>query len=103
MSIPKKSMACAFSVPRCPAGPTVINERRQIRSAEVRLEELTRDLHPDILHAHFPVLNAIPAHPRRSPPVRNTVDIEGFQLSGEPDAAMKAQSGLSGMTVIGFS
>ena len=30
------------------------------------------------------------------------MDIEGFQLSGEPDAAMKAQSGLSGMTVIGF-
>ena len=47
------------SVP--PAGPPVINELRQIKATETRLEQLARELHPNILHAHSPVLNAIPA------------------------------------------
>lgn len=160
-----------YRSPVPPAGPSVINELRQIRATEVRLTELARELHPDILHAHSPVLNAIPAirvgrrlgipvvyevrafwedaavdhgttregslryrltraletwalrrvdhafticeglrreivargiPSERITVIPNAVDIEGFQLSGEPDAAMKAQLGLSGMTVIGF-
>jgi PEP-CTERM/exosortase A-associated glycosyltransferase len=42
-------------------GRTGINELRQIRTVEARLEQLARELKPDVLHAHSPVLNAIPA------------------------------------------
>ena len=38
-----------------------LNEWRQIRAVEARLEQLARELKPDVLHAHSPVLNAIPA------------------------------------------
>lgn len=44
-----------------PSGPPGINEWRLIRATEKRLEELARDLKPDLIHAHSPVLNAIPA------------------------------------------
>lgn len=153
------------------AGPPIINELRQIKATETRLEQLVRELRPDILHAHSPVLNAIPAlrvGKRLGIPVvyeirafwedaavdhgttregslryrltrgletsvlrqvdhafticeglrkdivargipsdkvtviPNAVDIEGFQLSGEPDAALKSQLSLDGTTVIGF-
>ncbi|MCP5225646.1 MAG: glycosyltransferase, exosortase A system-associated [Thauera sp.] len=49
---------------RCPvpeAGPAGINELRLMRATEARLEQLARELKPDVLHAHSPVLNAIPA------------------------------------------
>ena len=154
-----------------PAGPPIINELRQIKATETRLEQLARELRPDILHAHSPVLNAIPAlrvgkrlgipvvyeirafwedaavdhgttregslryrltrgletsvlrqvdHAfticeglRRDIVARgipaskvtvipNAVDVEGFQLSGEPDAVLKSQLSLDGTTVIGF-
>lgn len=153
------------------AGPPILNELRQIKATETRLEQLARELHPDILHAHSPVLNAIPAlrvGRRLGIPVvyeirafwedaavdhgttregslryrltraletwvlrrvnhafticeglrkdivgrgipadkvtviPNAVDIEGFQLSGEPDAALKSRLSLDGTTVIGF-
>lgn len=44
-----------------PPGLPIINELRQIKATEARLEQLARKLRPDILHAHSPVLNAIPA------------------------------------------
>ena len=44
-----------------PAGPAGINEWRLIRATEARLEQLARELRPDVIHAHSPVLNAIPA------------------------------------------
>ena len=44
-----------------PVGPPILNELRQIKATEIRLEQLARELRPDILHAHSPVLNAIPA------------------------------------------
>ncbi len=44
-----------------PAGPAGINEWRLIRATETRLEQLARGLRPDVIHAHSPVLNAIPA------------------------------------------
>ncbi|MBK7814107.1 MAG: glycosyltransferase, exosortase A system-associated [Rhodocyclaceae bacterium] len=159
---------------RCPvppSGPPVINEWRQMRAIEARLEGLARDIKPDILHAHSPVLNAIPAlrvgrrlgipvvyeirafwedaavdhgttregsvryrltraletwalrrvdhafticeglrkdivsrgiAPDKVTVIPNAVDIEGFQLSGEPDAELKRRLGLDGATVIGF-
>ena len=49
---------------RCPvpeAGPAGINELRLMRATEARLEQLARELKPDVLHAHSPVLDAIPA------------------------------------------
>ena len=49
---------------RCPVpevGPAGINELRLMRATEARLEQLARELKPDVLHAHSPVLNAIPA------------------------------------------
>ena len=47
------------SVPE--TGPAGINELRLIRATETRLEQLARELKPDVLHAYSPVLNAIPA------------------------------------------
>jgi PEP-CTERM/exosortase A-associated glycosyltransferase len=154
-----------------PAGPPVINELRQIKATEIRLEQLTRELRPDILHAHSPVLNAIPAirvgrrlgipvvyeirafwedaavdhgttregslryrftraletwalrhvdhafticeglrkdivtrgiPADRVTVIPNAVDIESFQLSGEPDTELRSQLRLDGATVIGF-
>ena len=160
-----------YRCPVPPAGPAGINELRLMRATEARLEALARELKPDVLHAHSPVLNAIPAirvgkrlgipvvyeirafwedaavdHGTtaegslryratrametwaikraghvfticeglrrdiigRGPPenkitvIPNAVDVEGFQLSGEPDAALKQQLGLAGKTVLGF-
>lgn len=162
---------CFFRTPVPAAGPPVINELRQIKATELRLDQLARELRPDILHAHSPVLNAIPAlrvGKRLGIPVvyeirafwedaavdhgttregslryrltrgletwvlrrvdhafticeglrndivargipkekvtviPNAVDIEGFQLSGEPDAVLKSQLLPDGTTVIGF-
>src|SRR5690606_1390728 len=42
-------------------GRSGINELRQIRAVQARIEQLAAELKPDILHAHSPVLNAIPA------------------------------------------
>lgn len=44
-----------------PAGPPIVNELRQIKATEARIEQLAGELRPNILHAHSPVLNAIPA------------------------------------------
>lgn len=44
-----------------PPGPPGINEWRLIQATERRLEALARELKPDLIHAHSPVLNAIPA------------------------------------------
>ncbi len=159
---------------RCPvpeAGPAGINELRLMRATEARLEQLARELRPDVLHAHSPVLNAIPTirvGKRLGIPVvyeirafwedaavdhgttaegsiryratravetwalkrvdhafticeglradivargipaakvtviPNAVDIEGFQLSGDPDPELRRQLGLEGCTTIGF-
>jgi PEP-CTERM/exosortase A-associated glycosyltransferase len=50
-----------YRTPEPPPGPPVINELRQIRATDARLGQLCAELKPDILHAHSPVLNAIPA------------------------------------------
>jgi PEP-CTERM/exosortase A-associated glycosyltransferase len=42
-------------------GPAGINEWRQIEAIYGRLVELVKTYRPDIIHAHSPVLNAIPA------------------------------------------
>ena len=160
-----------YRCPVPPAGPAGVNELRLMRATEARLEALARELKPDVLHAHSPVLNAIPAirvGKRLGIPVvyeirafwedaavdhgttaegslryratrametwaikraghvfticeglrrdiigrglpenkvtviPNAVDVEGFQLSGEPDAALKQKLGLDGKTVLGF-
>ena len=39
----------------------VVRELALMRATARRLEEVARDVRPDILHAHSPVLNAIPA------------------------------------------
>ena len=151
--------------------PAGINEWRLMRATEKRLEQLARELRPDVLHAHSPVLNAIPAirvgrrlgipvvyevrafwedaavdhgttaegslryratrrleswalkrvdhvfticeglrrdilargiPDNRVTVIPNAVDVEGFQLSGEPDEALKRKLGLEGKTVLGF-
>lgn len=153
------------------AGPSGVNEWRQIRATELRLEQLARELRPDILHAHSPVLNAIPAirvgkrlgipvvyeirafwedaavdhgtttegslryratraietwalkrvdhafticeglrrdivergiPESRVTVIPNAVDVEGFQLSGLPEAGLKSVLGLEGCTTVGF-
>jgi glycogen(starch) synthase len=39
----------------------VLRERAQMHALEQRLLEVARDIRPDVLHAHSPVLNAFPA------------------------------------------
>lgn len=160
-----------FRTPVPAAGPAGINELRQMRATEARLEQLARELKPDILHAHSPVLNAIPAirvgkrlgipvvyeirafwedaavdhgttaegslryratrametwalkrvghafticeglradivargiPEERVTVIPNAVDVDGFQLSGDPDPQLRQQLGLAGRTVLGF-
>lgn len=50
-----------------PAGLAGVNEYL-IRATEARLEALARSCAPIVLHAHSPVLNAIPAIRPRPPP-----------------------------------
>ncbi|ATE60934.1 TIGR04063 family PEP-CTERM/XrtA system glycosyltransferase [Thauera sinica] len=50
-----------YRSPVAEPGRAGLNELRQIRTVEARLEQLARELGPDVLHAHSPVLNAIPA------------------------------------------
>ena len=160
-----------YRSPVPPPGRSGLNELRQIRAVQARIEQLAAELRPDILHAHSPVLNAIPAiraGKRLGIPVvyeirafwedaavdhgtttegslryratkgletwaikradhvfticeglradivgrgipaakvtviPNAVDIETFQLSGEPDPVLREQLGLTGTTVVGF-
>ncbi len=42
-------------------GIPVLRERRQMQATEQRLQGLVQRLKPDIIHAHSPVLNALPA------------------------------------------
>ncbi len=160
-----------YRTPVPPAGPAGVHELRQMRATETRLDALVRELRPDLLHAHSPVLNAIPAirtarrhglpvvyevrafwedaavdhgtttegslryrvsrmmetwafrrvdhvfticeglrrdivdrgiDARRVTVIPNAVDVENFQLSGDPDPVLRAQLGLEGCTVLGF-
>jgi PEP-CTERM/exosortase A-associated glycosyltransferase len=148
-----------------------LGELQLMRQLERRLFEVARQVQPHILHAHSPVLNALPAlrvGKRLGIPVvyevrafwedaavdhgtttegslryrmtkhletralkradhvfticeglrhdiagrgiaedkitviPNAVDIDAFQVSGQPDEALKAELGLSGCTVLGF-
>lgn len=47
--------------PPVPGGSGLIGLLAQMKATEARLEQLARSLRPDIIHAHSPVLNAIPA------------------------------------------
>ncbi len=151
--------------------PSGVAELKQIRAVQSRIEELARELRPDVLHAHSPVLNAIPAiragkklgipvvyeirafwedaavdhgtttegsvryrvtraletwalkhidhafticeglrrdivgrgiAEAKVTVIPNAVDVEGFQLSGDADPALRGQLGLEGATVLGF-
>tara|TARA_R110000787_G_scaffold63279_3_gene142568 strand:- start:152 stop:1360 length:1209 start_codon:yes stop_codon:yes gene_type:complete len=46
-----------------PGGPAlpVLRERAEMAATERRLDEIVPEIRPDILHAHSPVLNALPA------------------------------------------
>ncbi|NML14410.1 TIGR04063 family PEP-CTERM/XrtA system glycosyltransferase [Azohydromonas caseinilytica] len=148
-----------------------LGEIALMRSLERRLQEVAEQVRPQLLHAHSPVLNAIPAlrvgkrlgipvvyevrafwedaavdhgtttegslryrltrrletHALRNADhvfticqglrgdivarglgedkvtvIPNAVDIEAFDVGGEPDGALKAQLGLAGCTVVGF-
>ncbi|MBX3643356.1 MAG: glycosyltransferase, exosortase A system-associated [Rubrivivax sp.] len=49
---------------RCPAaidGPPLLREWKLMRALEARLTALVRESRPDVLHAHSPALNAVPA------------------------------------------
>ena len=49
---------------RCNAaisGPPLLREWRLMKALELRLEALARQTRPDLLHAHSPALNALPA------------------------------------------
>lgn len=50
-----------FRTAAVPEGLPVIGQFALMRATEQRLEEVARQIRPDLLHAHSPVLNAIPA------------------------------------------
>jgi PEP-CTERM/exosortase A-associated glycosyltransferase len=50
-----------YRSPVPPPGPAGLNEWRQIEAIYGRLVEIVKTYHPDIIHAHSPVLDAIPA------------------------------------------
>jgi PEP-CTERM/exosortase A-associated glycosyltransferase len=52
---------CFYRTPLPLPAPPLIDELRQMRALETRLEGLMHSLQPDLLHAHSPVLNVIPA------------------------------------------
>lgn len=160
-----------FRTPPISVATPVLRETALMRALRSRIVEVATKLRPDVIHAHSPVLNALPAlsagrrlgipvvyeirafwedaavdhgtareqGPRyrmthaletwalkrvdhvfticeglradivgrgisaeRVTVIPNAVDIESFQLSGEPDAALKSRLGLEGRTVIGF-
>jgi len=47
--------------PHEPVATPLLAELKQMKATEQRLDELARRLRPHVLHAHSPVLNAIPA------------------------------------------
>ena len=156
-----------------PSGPRLpgLTEVAQMKATQARLLEVAQRVRPHLLHAHSPVLNAIPAlrvgrqlgipvvyevrafwedaavdhgtthegsmryrltrrletHALRQAQhvfticeglradivgrgiaahkvtvIPNAVDIDSFTPGGQPDAALKAQLGLAGATVVGF-
>ncbi|BAL25901.1 TIGR04063 family PEP-CTERM/XrtA system glycosyltransferase [Azoarcus sp. KH32C] len=160
-----------FRTPEVKARTAVVHEVALMQALERRIGEVAATVRPDVIHAHSPVLNALPAlragrrlripvvyeirafwedaavdhgtareHGLRYRATRtletwalqrvdhvfticeglradivargipkgrvtvipNAVDIESFQLSGEPDRALKTKLGLDGKTVIGF-
>lgn len=52
-----------FRTPALPTSPSVpvLNELRLIRALAHRLQQVVDQVRPDIIHAHSPVLNALPA------------------------------------------
>ena len=47
-------------------GLPVLRERAEMAATEARLTEIIPDIKPDILHAHSPVFERDPRHPRRA-------------------------------------
>lgn len=160
-----------FRTPPVSRATPVIREVALMKALAARILEVASRLRPDVIHAHSPVLNVLPAlragrrlgipvvyeirafwedaavdhgtarehglryrltraletsalrrvdhafticeglradivargiPAERVTVIPNAVDIESFQLSGEPDAVLKARLGLEGKTVIGF-
>ena len=160
-----------FRTPPASGATPVLRETALMRALRARISEVAAQLRPDVIHAHSPVLNVLPAlsagrrlgipvvyeirafwedaavdhgtarerglryrmtraletwalkrvdhvfticeglradivgrgiPAERVTVIPNAVDIESFQLSGEPDAELKARLGLEGRTVIGF-
>ena len=162
-----------YRTPPVPAGLRVpgLGEVAQMKQTTNRLLQVAQQLKPDLLHAHSPVLNAIPAlrvgkqlgipvvyevrafwedaavdhgttqegslryrltrrletHALRNAQhvfticeglrsdivargipaakvtvIPNAVDIEAFDVGGQPDLALKSRLGLDGKTVVGF-
>jgi len=160
-----------FRTPAVRGGLPGLGQLQLMRQTRARLQEVAEKLRPQIIHAHSPVLNALPAikvgrslgipvvyevrafwedaavdhgttregslryrltramesHALRQVDhvfticeglradivargiaaqkvtvIPNAVDIENFEPGGQPDAALKAQLGLTGCTVLGF-
>ncbi|NMF87384.1 TIGR04063 family PEP-CTERM/XrtA system glycosyltransferase [Aromatoleum petrolei] len=160
-----------FRTPPVSGATPVLRETALMRALRGRIVEVAAQVRPDLIHAHSPVLNVLPAlsagrrlgipvvyeirafwedaavdhgtarerglryrmthaletwamrrvdhvfticeglrndivgrgiAPERVTVIPNAVDIESFQLSGEPDAALKLRLGLEGKTVVGF-
>ena len=174
LSAPEETVdGLSFFRTPAPTGPRLpgLTEVAQMKATQARLLEVAQRVRPHLLHAHSPVLNAMPAlrvgrqlgipvvyevrafwedaavdhgtthqgsmryrltrrletHALRQAQhvfticeglradivgrgiaankvtvIPNAVDIDSFTPGGQPDAALKAQLGLAGATVVGF-
>ena len=65
--------------PAAPAGPSPLREWREIQAFGRRIDEVIRELRPDQLHVHSPVLNALAAlRPARRHAVPLLYEIRAF-------------------------
>lgn len=73
----------------------VLRQWAVMRRTEARLEPLARELKPDLLHAHSPVLNAIPAlHVGRRLGIPVVYEVRGFWEDAAVDHGTQSEGGL---------
>lgn len=73
----------------------VLRQWAVMRDTEARLEPLARELTPDVLHAHSPVLNAFPAlHVGRRLGIPVVYEVRGFWEDAAVDHGTQSEGGL---------
>jgi glycogen synthase len=78
-----------------PAAPAFVRELGQMKATAARLEQLIDELQPDILHAHSPVLNVLPAlHVGRRRGIPVVYEVRAFWEDAAVDHGTTAEGSL---------